>query len=103
MPRRHRPARARRSAHAGEPRPLAGAGWARRESGPDGNWLVRTVPGTQTVKTYRCPGCDHEIRPGTPHVVAWPADENGSAADRRHWHGGCWNARLHRWPTRRRW
>jgi len=45
------------------------------------------------LKTYRCPGCDQEIRPGTPHVVAWPGDERGDLTDRRHWHTGCWAAR----------
>ncbi|MDQ4103877.1 MAG: hypothetical protein M3186_09270, partial [Actinomycetota bacterium] len=50
-----------------------GTGWARRESGPDGEWVVRTVPGQQALKSYRCPGCDQEIRPGTPHLVTWPA------------------------------
>ncbi|MBP2476822.1 hypothetical protein JOF53_005694 [Crossiella equi] len=83
-------------------RPLSGGlGDARTESGPDGDWIVRSVPGSQTTKTYRCPGCDHEVRPGTAHLVAWPADELGSAADRRHWHSGCWQARGRRGPTRR--
>ncbi|MGI5996076.1 hypothetical protein [Saccharomonospora viridis] len=96
MPRRNR---ARRI----EPRLGSSTGWARAESGPDGDWLVRTVPGARAVKTYRCPGCDHEIRPGVAHVVAWPADEYGSVTDRRHWHQGCWQARTRRMPTRRRW
>ncbi|MPZ66367.1 MAG: hypothetical protein GEU83_12930 [Pseudonocardiaceae bacterium] len=63
--------------------------------------MVRTMPGTQTIKHYRCPGCDHEIRPGTAHVVAWPADEHGSAEQRRHWHTGCWVGRGRRGPTAR--
>lgn len=79
-----------------------GLGLARTESWPDGDWLVRAVPGSQTSKTYWCPGCDHEIRPGTPHVVAWPADEGG-ATERRHWHSGCWTARQRRGPGPRRW
>ena len=45
------------------------------------------------MKTYRCPGCDQEIRPGVPHLVAWPADGRGDLTDRRHWHTGCWRAR----------
>ncbi|MGW5051981.1 hypothetical protein [Actinokineospora sp. NPDC004072] len=90
MPRRNR-------SQPNEPRPLSGAlADQRRESWPDGDWLVRNVPGAQAVKTYRCPGCDHEIRPGVAHVVAWPAD--GTVAGRRHWHSGCWSAR-----SRRRW
>lgn len=74
-------------------------GWANRESGPDGEWMVRTVPGERTTKSYRCPGCDHEIRPGTAHVVTWAV---GEPADRRHWHAACWTARGRRAPTRRR-
>ena len=74
-------------------------GYDRVEGGPDGReWAVRAVSGQAAVKVYRCPGCDHEIRPGTPHVVAWPAIEHGSIADRRHWHGGCWQARGRRGP-----
>ncbi|MDM4720503.1 hypothetical protein QTQ03_13285 [Micromonospora sp. WMMA1363] len=65
----------------------------------DGDWQVRGVSGGASVKTYRCPGCDQEIRPGVAHVVAWPADERGDLADRRHWHGGCWRARDRRAPV----
>ncbi|ASR37772.1 hypothetical protein BAY61_25320 [Prauserella marina] len=93
----------RRNRHRQVPSGLGVAtGWASAESGDDGEWLVRTVPGAQATKTYRCPGCDHEIRPGVAHVVAWPADEAGSVADRRHWHRSCWQARSRRGPTRRR-
>ncbi|MEU4667269.1 hypothetical protein AB0F91_04690 [Amycolatopsis sp. NPDC023774] len=100
MPRHHRPGRDRH-ARAEQPDLGAASGWAHAESGPDGEWLVRTVPGSHATKTYRCPGCDHEIRPGTPHVVVWPADETGSVADRRHWHRTCWDARARRRPNRR--
>jgi hypothetical protein len=62
----------------------------------DGDWLVRTVSGSP--KTYRCPGCDHEIAPGIAHVVAWPADGRGDLTDRRHWHTPCWRARDRRRP-----
>jgi hypothetical protein len=87
-----------------EPRPLGGGvGWARAEPGPDGDYLVRAISGAQAQKTYRCPGCDHEIRPGTPHVVAWPAEETGSVEERRHWHQSCWDSRGRRGPTARRW
>ena len=65
-------------------------------------FVVRSVAGTPG-RTYRCPGCDQEIRPGTPHVVTWPAYprdsdlepwDTDSAADlRRHWHTTCWRAR----------
>jgi hypothetical protein len=60
------------------------------EEHSDGEWLARLVSGAAARKVYRCPGCDHEIRPGTPHTVAWPADVRG---DRRHWHSPCWRAR----------
>ena len=54
---------------------------------------VRHVQPYQAVKAYRCPGCDHEIRPGEGHEVVVPVDDAGS---RRHWHTGCW----HRASTR---
>jgi hypothetical protein len=57
------------------------------------DYAVRPVTGAAATKTYRCPGCDHEIRPATPHVVAWPADHPDAAAYRRHWHTACWRAR----------
>jgi len=100
VPRRNRDRRANRAAEPAKG--LGGVGWQETESGPDGEWVVRKVAGTMTTKQYRCPGCDHEIRPGTPHVVVWPADELGSVADRRHWHQGCWDARGRRHRTRRR-
>ena len=62
----------------------------------DGEFLVRQVG--NSPKTYRCPGCDQEIRPQVVHVVAWPADERGDLTDRRHWHTGCWRARDRRSP-----
>ena len=73
------------------------------EEAGDGDWVVRPLSGSAGGKTYRCPGCDQEIRPGTPHVVTWPAYardsdlepwDTESAADwRRHWHTACWRAR----------
>lgn len=48
---------------------------------------VRHVQPYQAIKAYRCPGCDHEISPGTGHEVVVPLD----APDlRRHWHTPCW-------------
>ncbi len=71
----------------------------RVESWPDGDWVVRQVPGAGTTKAYRCPGCDQEIVPGTPHLVAWPADGiNVGVDERRHWHRACWENRLRRAP-----
>jgi hypothetical protein len=71
----------------------------RVESWPDGDWVVRLQPGAGTAKTYRCPGCDQEIAPGTAHLVAWPADGiNVGIDERRHWHRACWQNRLRRGP-----
>jgi hypothetical protein len=66
--------------------------------GDDGADLeVRHVQPYQAVKTYRCPGCDHEIRPGEGHEVVVP---RLAPEDRRHWHTSCW-AREVRRTTRR--
>lgn len=75
----------------------------RIEVGADGHdYEVRPVPGVRAVKTYRCPGCDHEIRTGTAHVVVWRAEDGATGADdRRHWHTPCWANRANRGPTRR--
>ncbi|TDC72484.1 ATP/GTP-binding protein [Streptomyces hainanensis] len=54
-------------------------------------WVVRRIAGAAAAKHYRCPGCDQEIPPGVPHVVAWP--QLGAVDDRRHWHAPCWTAR----------
>ncbi len=62
------------------------------ESWPDGEWVVRTIGAAAAAKTYRCPGCDQEIPPAKPHVVAWPAGGGGGADERRHWHTPCWAA-----------
>src|SRR5690606_41295193 len=69
----------------------------RSEEGPDGEWIVRAVPGAGAVKPYRCPGCDQTIPPGVGHVVAWRADDR-DGRDRRHWHRPCWQARDRRSP-----
>ena len=58
--------------------------WTEPEDGVE----VRHVQPYQAVKTYRCPGCDHEIREGEGHKVVVP---NGAPEDRRHWHTGCWH------------
>jgi hypothetical protein len=76
------------------------------EEAADGDWVVRRLTGAASGKSYRCPGCDQQIRPATPHLVTWPAYprdsdldpwDTDSAADlRRHWHTTCWSARGHR-------
>ena len=48
---------------------------------------VRHVQPYEAVKTYRCPGCDHEIAAGTGHEVVVPVD---APELRRHWHSPCW-------------
>ena len=59
---------------------------------------VRRVQPYEATKTYVCPGCNRDIRPGEGHLVAVPID----APDlRRHWHRGCWAARDRRRPGRR--
>ncbi|GAA2068703.1 hypothetical protein GCM10009722_35240 [Williamsia deligens] len=66
----------------------------RTERGPSGldrDHHVRPIPADRAVKSYRCPGCNQAILPGTAHVVAWPTDDDGD--DRRHWHTGCWRGR----------
>ena len=68
------------------------------EEHPDGDWVVRRITGSASTKAYRCPGCDQEIRPATPHIVAFPADGLGGLEDRRHWHTPCWQARGRRGP-----
>jgi hypothetical protein len=64
----------------------------------DEQWVVRPVRGQDARKTYRCPGCDHEIRIGQPHVVVWRDDWFAGPDDRRHWHTACWRQRM---PTSR--
>jgi hypothetical protein len=71
-----------------------------REVDADGReWVMRPVTGMASTKTYRCPGCDHEIPPATPHVVAWCEDD---IDDRRHWHRACWAHRDRRAPRPKR-
>ncbi|WP_409329838.1 hypothetical protein [Trujillonella humicola] len=98
----------RRRARAGSRSP--GPGPARRaervEEAADGDWVVRSLTGAASTKSYRCPGCDQAIRPATPHLVTWPAyprdsdldpwDVDSAADLRRHWHPACWRARARR-------
>ena len=92
----------RRSEAAPDLRP--GTGNRRVVELPDGEWVVQNITGSASTKLYRCPGCDQEIRPATPHIVAWPFDTGMSddqrLHERRHWHTPCWNARSRRGPKR---
>jgi hypothetical protein len=49
---------------------------------------VRRVTGD---KDYRCPGCEHLVRPGLWHLVVVPDD---APDERRHWHERCWQVEL---------
>jgi hypothetical protein len=73
----------RRDGDAGPLRPPAGQ---RVEDG----FVVRSLAGASSSRSYRCPGCDQELPAGTAHVVVWP---EGREDDRRHWHTACWSAR----------
>lgn len=56
-------------------------------------WVVRPVRGQHARKVYRCPGCDHEIPLGQPHVVVWQTSWFAGPDERRHWHTACWRNR----------
>ena len=88
MPRRHR----RNPEYFKSPEPVDpgrttpdAPGWALAQG-----YEVRAVGGQ---KSYRCPGCDHEVRAGVTHLVVVPV---GDADARRHWHTECWRRELRR-------
>lgn len=87
----------RPSKHLRPARPLSVGGFARLESGSDGEWLVQTMPADAATKEYSCPGCGRKIQTGTPHLVTWPRQAPIGATSgvdhRRHWHTACWNRR----------
>jgi len=60
---------------------------------------TRRVQPYEATKTYLCPGCNGDIRPGEGHLAVIPTD----APDlRRHWHHPCWANRSRRRPGRLR-
>jgi hypothetical protein len=61
-----------------------------------GGYDVRHLTGD---KPYRCPGCDHAVRPGLWHLVVVP---DGDPDERRHWHTDCWKRELRRMGLLRR-
>lgn len=67
--------------------------WTDFDGEDDAGVEVRHVQPYQADKAYRCPGCDHEIRPGEGHEVVIPSD---APQDRRHWHTGCWHGEQRR-------
>lgn len=75
-----------------------GRGTTTTESYAGQRWAVRRLTGESSDRTYLCPGCEQDIHPGTPHVVAWPEEGVGGVGDRRHWHTPCWGARERRHP-----
>ena len=87
---------ARKSRRPKSATPSAPLGPERVEDWPDGDWVVRQVPGAAAGKVYRCPGCDQELYPRTAHVVVWPT--HAGVTDRRHWHTVCWQRRMQRRP-----
>jgi len=72
-------------------RPL-GPGYSNRRR--EGDFVVQSISGSVSGKTYICPGCNQNISAATPHVVVWP-DYQGPQS-RRHWHTPCWNRSLQR-------
>ncbi|MGD0982408.1 MAG: hypothetical protein ABSA65_01165 [Acidimicrobiales bacterium] len=63
-----------------------------------GTAQIHRIQPYQADKTYICPGCNQEIRPGTGHLVIVPVSDPTS---RRHWHSPCWEHRARRRPTGR--
>lgn len=59
-----------------------------------GEYWQRFITGATSSKPYRCPGCQQEIQPATPHFVVWPDVpsllEAEGINERRHWHQRCW-------------
>jgi hypothetical protein len=92
-----KPRRAKRAGPAAREDDDAGVrlGPPQTQEWPDGDWVVRQVPGAAATKLYRCPGCNQELLPGIAHVVVWPAQAQG-AEERRHWHQACWQRRPRR-------
>ena len=88
MPRRHRSARERGSPVGPPERPRGAApDWASTED-------VKVMASAgERRKSYRCPGCNQEIRPGTAHLVVMEREE---FEGRRHWHTPCWRRELKR-------
>jgi hypothetical protein len=87
-PRRARPRGERRRDEDDEERRPA---WLVETVELDGeDYSQRPLTGESSTKPYRCPGCDHLIAAGTPHVVVWPS---GRTDSRRHWHTACWARR----------
>ncbi len=108
MPRSNRPRRASGGAPGGknvlaaelDPE-RARSGFVRRESAPDGEWMVRPITARNAAKIYTCPGCHQPVQPGIAHLVVWQEDSlfgaEAALRDRRHWHTNCWQTRTFRY------
>ncbi|MFN2543649.1 MAG: hypothetical protein ABR600_03625 [Actinomycetota bacterium] len=90
MPRRHGAARERHVPFVERDRPSSAA--------PEWSIPGLDVRSVSSEKTYRCPGCDHEIKPRLGHLVVIPQERPD---DRRHWHTRCWEQELRRRGVRR--
>lgn len=95
-----RPKRTRRPRPGGPVARTAGSGLDAFVTDPETGEPaeLRRLQPYQATKTYVCPGCNQEIRPGTGHVVVVPLND---VSFRRHWHAPCWEHRAHRRPTGR--
>lgn len=82
MPRRNRPRNAPKRDADAEPLRAPDV-----TIGAPHGWTVRMIQPSNATKTYLCPGCNHDVRPGVKHVVAW---RDGAEDMRRHWHTPCW-------------
>ncbi|MBK7821277.1 MAG: hypothetical protein IPJ61_09395 [Tessaracoccus sp.] len=84
----------RPSKHLREPRPLLSGGSQRKVVRGGVEYIARDVPAHRAEKPYTCPGCLHQVVPGTAHLVVWPVMAPlgaGSGLEvRRHWHQHCW-------------
>lgn len=85
MPRRNRHDPSFLQAQAAARPRSAAPGWAELQG-----YDVRRIA---AEKEYRCPGCDHPVRPGVWHLVIVPSD---APDERRHWHTECWRRELRR-------
>lgn len=95
MPRSNRPrrSRSRPPAPTGPPRVVV------EEVDYAGvRWAVRRVRGGEPDRSYRCPGCQHDVPGSAAHVVVWPREAMRGLENRRHWHTACWSARERRRP-----
>ncbi|MDF1490361.1 hypothetical protein [Tessaracoccus caeni] len=87
-------AKRRPSKHTRPHRPLSAGMAASKRTVGGRAYVVKQVSGERATKSYVCPGCQHEVRPGMAHIVAWPDSPplgyEAGVEVRRHWHTACW-------------